>query len=91
MGFSRQEYWSGLPFPSPLALREVETTENLPRSLHLNSTFPRTCWVTLSKLLKLPKAGFSHLYNKVLIAIAQVTMRIRWDNICEELSAVLGT
>ena len=22
MGFSRQEYWSGLPFPSPMRIRE---------------------------------------------------------------------
>ena len=25
MGFSRQEYWSGLPFPSPGDLRDPET------------------------------------------------------------------
>ena len=24
MGFPRQEYWSGLPFPSPRALSELE-------------------------------------------------------------------
>ena len=26
MGFSRQEYWSGLPFPSPIAMAELMLT-----------------------------------------------------------------
>ena len=36
MGFSRQEYWSGLPFPSPMGhiLSELSTTTHL-------------CWVAL--------------------------------------------
>ena len=29
MGFSRQEYWSGLPLPSPLCLRKEMTYENI--------------------------------------------------------------
>ena len=27
MGFSRQEYWSGLPFPSPMCESESEVTQ----------------------------------------------------------------
>ena len=27
MGFSRQEYWSGLPFPSPVTLKTLATEE----------------------------------------------------------------
>ena len=34
MGFSRQEYWSGLPFPSPGDLRDPEIE---PRSLALQA------------------------------------------------------
>ena len=26
MGFSRQEYWSGLPFPSPIEMKEIHYT-----------------------------------------------------------------
>ena len=38
MGFSRQEYWSRLPFPSPADLPDLETE---PRSLTLQAdAFP---------------------------------------------------
>jgi len=36
MGFSRQEYWSGLPFPSPGDLPDPEIE---PRSLALAGVF----------------------------------------------------
>ena len=28
MGFSRQEYWSGLPFPSPMIVKMTKSLEN---------------------------------------------------------------
>ena len=34
IGFSRQEYWSGLPFPSPGDLPDPETEATSPVSLH---------------------------------------------------------
>ena len=38
MGFSKQEYWSGLPFPSPEDLPSIETE---PRSPELQAdSFP---------------------------------------------------
>ena len=40
MGFPRQEYWSGLPFPSP-CLPWVEN-EAVPTSLHISATPTRT-------------------------------------------------
>ena len=40
MGFSWQEYWSGLPFPSPRDLTHIE-----PASLELEGGFIY-CWVT---------------------------------------------
>ena len=30
LGFSRQEYWSGLPFPSPMHESESEVTQSCP-------------------------------------------------------------
>ena len=30
MGFSRREYWSGLPFPSPMHESESEVTQSCP-------------------------------------------------------------
>ena len=30
MGFSRQEYWSGLPFPSPIVNSESEIAQSCP-------------------------------------------------------------
>ena len=30
LGFSRQEYWSGLPFPSPMQKSESEVTQSCP-------------------------------------------------------------
>ena len=40
MGFSRQEYWSGLPFPSPVIKYEVSEVKSLSR-VRLSAT-PRT-------------------------------------------------
>ena len=31
MGFSRQEYWSGLPFPSPVIKYEMSEVKSLSR------------------------------------------------------------
>ena len=36
MGFSRQEYWSGVPFPSPsLAIREMQINSHNKIPLHI--------------------------------------------------------
>jgi len=43
IGFLRQKYWSGLPFPSPGALPDPETEPSSPDSLplsHLGSPLP---------------------------------------------------
>ena len=76
MGFSRQEYWSGLPFPSPgdlpdpgieprsLALEADALNSEPPGKLNFNliSLFP-SC-VTLVKFLNFSGPWFLHLYNK---------------------------
>ena len=48
MGFSRQEYWSGLPFPAPqdlpdLGIQPVALTSSLPLG-QLGSQFKYTVW-----------------------------------------------
>ena len=45
MGFFRQEYWSGLPFPSP---RDILNLGIKPRSLTLQADF--TVWATKEAL-----------------------------------------
>ena len=41
LGFSRQEYWSGLPFPSPMHESESEVAQScLTLSDHMNSSLP---------------------------------------------------
>jgi len=53
MGFSRQEYWSGLPFPSPGYLPDPRIE---PRSLTLqaDALTSLTSWALIRK----PKKGF---------------------------------
>ena len=57
MGFSRQEYWSGLPFPSPEDLPDLETelwspelqADFLPFELQRSPNHPKaTSWVNPS-------------------------------------------
>ena len=36
MGFSRQEYWSGVPLPSPCACTSSTALESMYRQIHLN-------------------------------------------------------
>ena len=44
MGFSRQEYWSGLPFPSPGIFLTQELNLCLPHLLHCRQIL--YCWAT---------------------------------------------
>ena len=42
MGFSRQEYWSGLPFPSPLIVMDTAKKKIRPRKTFLLCFFHQT-------------------------------------------------
>ena len=61
MGFSRQEYWSGLPFPSPGDLPNlgieprspVLQADSLPSNICFTQRFPKFTWATNSSLLRL--------------------------------------
>ena len=39
MGFSSQEYWSGLPFPSPGSMAHTKTNKQKNKQKTLNCTF----------------------------------------------------
>ena len=67
MGFSRQKYWSGLPFPSPVdhVLSEL-------------STMTRTSWVALHSMAH----GFIELDNAVIHVIRLVNFLWVWFSCC---------
>ena len=44
MGFSRQEYWSGLPFPSPENLLDLGIEPTSPASRQRTDAFELWCW-----------------------------------------------
>ena len=52
MGFSRQEYWSGLPFPPPGDLPDLGIKPSLPNLLHCRQILYHR--VTLSQIVKIP-------------------------------------
>jgi len=43
MGFSRQEHWSGLPFPGPLKLRSPSPGSFAARCCHVTQFWPMGC------------------------------------------------
>ena len=67
MGFSRQEYWSGSPFPSPGALPDAETEPGSPALL--SDSFPsephysRDLSYTLKRLTIYLNTTFSILFK----------------------------
>ena len=64
MGFSRQEYWSGLPLPSltPCMMVVYLHWENINYLCEFHALLWRSCW-----LLKcIPFLLWSHLYSKTL-------------------------
>ena len=67
MGFSRQEYWSGLPFPSPVdqILSEV-------------STMTRLSWVALHGMAH----SFIELDKGVVHVIRLVSFLWLWFSVC---------
>ena len=67
MGFSRQEYWSGLPFPSPVdhILSEL-------------STMTRPSWVTLHGMVH----SFTEFNKAVIHVIRLVSFLWLWFSVC---------
>ena len=67
MGFSRQEYWSGLPFPSPMdhVLSEL-------------STMTCPCWVALHVMTH----TFIELDKAVVHVISLVSFLSLWFSVC---------
>ena len=67
MGFSRQEYWIGLPFPSPVN-----------QFLSELSTMTRLCWVDLHSMAH----SFAELDKAVFHVIRMVSFLWLWFLIC---------
>ena len=67
MGFSRQEYWSGLPFPSPVD-----------HILSEQSTMTRPSWVALHGMAH----NFIELKKAVVHVIRLVSFLWLWFSIC---------
>ena len=67
MGFSRQEYWSGLPFPSPVhhVLSEL-------------STMTHPCWLGLHGMTH----SFTELDKAVILVIRLVSFLWLWFSVC---------
>ena len=67
MGFSRQEYWCGLPFPSPV--------DHISSEL---STVTRPCWVALHGMAH----SFIELDKAVIHVISLVSFLWSWLSFC---------
>ena len=67
MGFSRQEYWGGLPFPSPVDTVLLEL-----------STMTRPSWVALHGMAY----GFIELNKAVVHVISLVSFLWLWFSFC---------
>ena len=68
MGFSRQEYWSGLPFPSPGDLPNPGYWLELTQILETSPQFLDTTHCSLSQVL-FQLDGSLHLAHKVLLQL----------------------
>ena len=66
MGFSRQEYWSGLPFPSPVD-HVCQTSPPWPDRLG----WPHTAWLS-----------FTELHKTVVHVIRLVSFLWLWFSVC---------
>ena len=92
MGFSRQEYWSGLPFPSPSA--QVEIPHKLSNSLH--SSYLPAPWshhsTSMIWLLQIsPISGIiQHFsFHDWLISLSIMTSRFILEVTCAESPSFL--
>ena len=85
MGFSRQEYWSGVPFPSP---GDLPDPENTPGShTYLNSEFQRIARRDNKALLKDKCREIEK--NNILGKTRDLVKKIR--NTKEKFHAKMGT
>ena len=71
MGFSRQEYWSGLPFPSPgdLPNSGIEPKSPTLEADTLTSEPPgKPCARTVSSCYRRMNKDVAHIYNGILLS-----------------------
>ena len=81
MGFSRQEYWSGVPLPSPIYLLGV--TKNLPR---FNSSTRGFCWEGLKLASSLQAFSKQLKDNDKLMLFLEINTLVP---LCHQLQTII--
>ena len=71
MGFSRQEYWSGLPFPSPGDLSDPGIEPRSP-ALQLDSEPPEMIQIKLCYILRLHRTEIINAINRAFLLSVSV-------------------
>ena len=76
MGFSRQEYWSGVPSPSPGLFATVQIKRKCRYKIYMKKMVPEKMWIWLQshfskisiylKVLRLYAFLTSHLYHLIM-------------------------
>ena len=79
LGFSRQEHWSGLPFPSPMHERksESEITQSCPTlSDPMDCSLPGSsvCGIFQVRILEWVAIAFSRSTNKTMLLLATLSI-----------------
>uniref|UniRef100_A0AC11DBX5 Uncharacterized protein n=3 Tax=Ovis aries TaxID=9940 RepID=A0AC11DBX5_SHEEP len=73
MGFSRQEYWSGLPLPSPQASLVITNSWSLPKLMSIESVMPSSHLILCHPLLLLPS-----IFPSIRVFSDESALCIRW-------------
>ena len=79
MGFSRQEYWSGVPLPSPIL------TQSLVKFISIELVMPSNHFILCCPLLLLPST-----FPSIRVFSIELTLCIRWPaywSFCFSISA----
>ena len=73
MGFSRQEYWSGVPLPSPQTSLSITNSWSLPKLMSIKSMMPSKHLILCLPLLLLPPIPPS-----IRVFSNESALRMRW-------------
>ena len=73
MGFSRQEYWSGLPLPSPQASLVITNSWSLPKLMSVELVMPSNHLLLYHPLLLLPS-----IFPSIRVFSNESVLYIRW-------------
>ena len=73
MEFSRQEYWSGVPLPSPQASLSITNSQSLLKLMSLESMMPSNHLILCHPLLLLPP-----IFSSIRVLSSELALCIRW-------------